>query len=338
MIIFIHGQDTYRASKKLAEIKAKFVKEVDPNRLNLVVLEAGINAQSLQNELYASPFLAKRRMLILKNFIFKNKNQDVFEILMEFVGKESAGTDDNIVVFFEEKKSEEKDEEKVTKKTKEKGALELKEKKKLFEMLEKSKFAILFEPLSPAQLNTFVIDEAKKRGAVINSGTAQQLLTVTGDDLWQICSELDKLSSYAQGREIKKADIELMSGQYLEDNIFQLIDAIAQKNTARALKLLEDFFALDQNVFYLFTMIVRQFRILVQIKDLTNKSSVSSDQIAKSLKIHSFVAQKSLAQAQKFKDSDLVDLYGKMVELEKRLKSSYADGKLLIEMFVASIA
>lgn len=315
MIIFIYGKDTYRSVRKLNEIKAKFAKEVDPNHLNLAILEVGVKAQQVQKELQTAPFLAKRRLVILKNFVLKNKNEDVQELLLELVKKERLG-DDNIIVFYEEGKPEAKD------------------KNKLFDLLAKSKLAQPFEPLSPAQLNTFVMEEVKKRGAAIQPNAIQQLITVAGDDLWQLSSELDKLASYSQGREINRADIELMSGVPLEENIFQLIDMIAQKNTKRALKLLEDAFALDQSVFYLLTMIVKQFRILLQIKDLGN---VSADQAAKALKIHSFVAQKSLSQAQKFKSNELVEIFGKLVELEKRLKSGYGEERLLMEGFVAAI-
>lgn len=318
MIIFIYGPDTYRSSKKIEEIKNKFIKEVDPSRLNLAILESGAKAQEVQNELNTTPFLAKRRLVVLKNFVLKNKNEEVGDLLLEFVAKE-RGVDDNIIVFYETDKPEGK------------------EKNKLFELLAKSKFAQPFDKLSPAELLSYLNLEAKKLGAAIQPNAAQQLISVAGDDLWQLMNELQKLAAYAQGRAINAKDVELMCGQFLEDNIFQLIDAIAQKSSNRALKLTEDFFSLDQNVFYLLTMIIKQFRVLVQIKDLIENGMVSADLAAKSLKIHPFVAKKSLAQAQKFKAEELKAIYGKLVELEKQLKSSYADEKLLIEKFVASL-
>ena len=68
MIILLTGNDAYTLAKKLKELRAKFTREVDQSKLNSSELRAeSIELGILRREINASPFLARRRMLILNN-------------------------------------------------------------------------------------------------------------------------------------------------------------------------------------------------------------------------------------------------------------------------------
>ncbi len=67
MIILLTGNDTYTLNQKLKEIRQKFVREVDASNLNSVAITAEeLTSGVLKREFSTMPFLAKRRMVILK--------------------------------------------------------------------------------------------------------------------------------------------------------------------------------------------------------------------------------------------------------------------------------
>ena len=82
----------------------------------------------------------------------------------------------------------------------------------------------------------------------------------------------------------------MVRGQF-DENIFALTDAVGSRNKAMAMKLLEEQLAADVSDIYLLSMIIRQFKILIQIGQAMD-SGMDSRSIAGALKMHSFVAQR----------------------------------------------
>jgi DNA polymerase-3 subunit delta len=74
----------------------------------------------------------------------------------------------------------------------------------------------------------------KSKSYTLSSRAASIIADSLGNDLSKIANELEKLIINKQGnREITDTDIELRIGISREFNIFELINALAQKNTAR---------------------------------------------------------------------------------------------------------
>ncbi len=68
MILFLYGENIWRKKQKISQITEKFTKEVDPSKMNLVVIDVSdAQEESLRNKIKSSPFLARKRLVILKN-------------------------------------------------------------------------------------------------------------------------------------------------------------------------------------------------------------------------------------------------------------------------------
>ena len=67
-------------------------------------------------------------------------------------------------------------------------------------------------------------------------------------------------------------------------------------------------------------MIVRHFRILIQVHEMVNKGE-NSFSITKKLKQHPFVIQKTSAQSKNFNQKKLEEIYRNMLETDKNLKT-----------------
>jgi DNA polymerase III subunit delta len=96
---------------------------------------------------------------------------------------------------------------------------------------------IVFESkkLYDNQLPPFIEAYLKSKGFKISARAVQLVADSLGADLAKICNELDKLIiNKHDEKEITDTDVELKIGISKEFNIFELIGAMAQKNSARA--------------------------------------------------------------------------------------------------------
>lgn len=323
MIIFLYGEDTYRSSQKLQQIKDKFIKEVDASAMNLTTLDgASLRFEEFNQQIKATAFLARKRMIIIKNLISENKSKEIQKEIVELLNKESnKSAEDNIIVFWEKTDHS---------KSRTKNAL--------WDRLIKEKFAQEFKPLSSGQLNAWIEKEIKKRQAIIERPAISHLAALVGNDLWQLSSEIEKLVNYCQDKIITSTEIENLVKAKYDDDIFKLVDALGNKNKKQALKLLSDQLNLGANEMYLLSMLIRQFRILLLIKDLQQDNpNITKDKIAKELKIHPFVAQKALYQAKNFNLNQLKMIYQLLLDIDLQIKTSTAKPKLLFDMLVAQI-
>lgn len=323
MIIFLCGQDSYRSSQKVAEIKTKFIKEVDSTAINIVFLDGAVlKFEEFNHQVKATPFLSRKRLIIVKNLISKTKSKDILKEVSQILAKEKKSQDqDNIIVFWEIEDSNKK-----------------KAKSELWKSLAKEKFSQEFKTLTPLELNAWIISEVKKRQGQIDKQAVPYLAAAVGNDLWQMSNELDKLLNYKKNEIITGADIELLIKANFDDDIFKLIDALSARNMKVALKLISAQLSLGTNELALLSTITRHFRILLLIKDWQKtQSRIPEADIAKKLRIHPYVAKKALGQANNFTFDQLKRIYNHLLDIDFKIKTSTAKPKTLLEIFVAQI-
>jgi DNA polymerase-3 subunit delta len=83
-------------------------------------------------------------------------------------------------------------------------------------------------------------------------------------------------------------------------------------------------------------MISRQIRILLMTRQALD-SGVNPRRLAPELKLHPYVAQKSAAQAAKFKLIDLKNIFSRLVEIDYKLKTGQAEANSTINLLMAKI-
>jgi DNA polymerase-3 subunit delta len=323
MIIFIYGADAYRSTQKLEELKAKFSREVDSTGMNLITLDgAKLKFEEFNQQVKASPFLARKRMIIIKNLISENKSKEIQKEIVSLLDEEWKNKeDDNILIFWENISAP---------KTESKNAL--------WKRLAKEKFAQEFQPLKPTQLNSWIEKEVKGRGGQIEKSAIAMLGAIVGNDLWQMSNEIEKLMNFAKGKAISSKDVENLVKAKFDDNVFNLVDALGNKNKKLALKLMSDQFSLGSNVLELLGMLIWQFRILLLIKDLQQeKPNLSQTEAAKKLGIHPFVALKSLDRARNFTLEQLKNIYNQLLEMDFKIKTSSVKPRVLFDLLIAQI-
>lgn len=145
--------------------------------------------------------------------------------------------------------------------------------------------------------------------------------------------EIDKLISYANGRKIKKEDIDKLLPRKSEDDIFDLVDLISQRKIEKAMDMLDELlFKADQHMLII-TSIEKQFKTLYDVKAYLNEGKSSSD-LEKILRRPKFVCDKLSNLSKKFTRKQLEGLLRICLDTENVLKSSTVDKKTELEFLL----
>jgi len=350
MIIFLYGEDDFRAKKKLSELKGKFIKEVDRSGGSLDWVDGEkCSLREINEKSSGGSLLAPKRMVVIEN-VFRTKTKDFLpQVLEYFQAKEKTGND-NIIVFLEnflktKKKYGSEETVKLDADGREKPLN--KAEKQLFDFLSGTKIKQEFKKLSNLDLSAWIRGETERRGGRIGNKAAIALISVTAGDMWQIDREIDKLINYKRGQspamigegappEIDENDVaELVKGPF-EDNIFALTDAIASRNRVLSVKLLEEEFLSGSNEIYILSMVVRQVKIVLQVRAGLDEGK-NPRSIASELKLNSYVVGKAADQARNYRLEDLKRALSDLVEIDRRSKTGAGDAGTLLCLFVAKL-
>jgi DNA polymerase-3 subunit delta len=164
------------------------------------------------------------------------------------------------------------------------------------------------------------------------------LVSSTGNDLALLANEIEKLVLYGLDRgTITPEDVTLLCPYAAEASIFDLVDALGTRDGRAAATLLQSKLDEGADPFYLFAMIVRQFRLLIQVKELADEG-LHPPAIASRLKIHSFVAGKIYQQSHHFSQAQLEQIYAHLLETDVGVKTGQADMITSMSLLVAGLA
>jgi DNA polymerase-3 subunit delta len=301
MILFFYGPNDYLLKQKLKELKDKY-KLSSPGSFDLLVLEGdSLNFEKFAAQTQTVALFATTRLIII-NQVF-DAPKETLDKIKEYLPQISSGS---VVVFVH-----------VGTPDKRLG---------LFKALNQPKISQHFEKIDDRSLVPFVEKIAKSLEAKFAAGAQEYLVQQVGNDLWQLASETEKLSTYRNKQTIEKSDIDRMVTANVSANAFALTDAIVAKNKAKAFMELEALFLLGEDPFKIMGAINYQFRILAQTKDESERGGTGYE-IATRLKVRPFQIQKALPIAKALNWSDFQRIYHYLVKLDEDSKT----GKILAE-------
>lgn len=315
MILFLHGEDTYRSLRKLGEIRAKFLRDVDPSGLNV----ADLNAQNqdlaeLQAAVSAMPFLAKKRLVVARHFIEEADKKEAVA-LAELLKKIPEET---ILVVYESAAAQDLD-----------GPA--------FDQLKGTQYYPELSPLAGRNLAEWVRAEAKSREFEFEPAVFEAYLASAGNDLWRLAGELDKLSAYASStnQKIDAVALTALTELQVESDLFGFIDAVAVGDSARAAELLEVLLDQGGSEVMLLSRLQSHVRNLLLAADIAATGQVTKDRLAKELGVHPFVAGKILAQVRRFDFPRLKTAYLSLIDADLKLKTGgWATPRLALDLFL----
>lgn len=185
-------------------------------------------------------------------------------------------------------------------------------------------------------LPKWIVERVKQKDGVIEPAAVSELAAHIGSDLRLLDNEIEKLLTYRARAPIRAADVRAVVAAVTESSIFDWVDAIGRREADRALRLLHAQLAHNAAPLYLLTMITRQFRMLLQWRDLAERG-MSPDQINAQLKLHPFVARKTAEQARNFSLPQLEAVYQKLLDADAAIKTGRSEPMLALDLLVVEL-
>jgi DNA polymerase III subunit delta len=317
-IYFLYGNDEFAITRKLKDFESDFSDPTSAD-MNTARLDArSMSEDDLGNALNAMPFLAKRRLLLLANPSSKYNNPQARKKFLEFITNTSETA--RLVMY-----------ESVEPKEAEKHWLV-----KWAEKNEKSVQARGFMLPRLKDMTGWIVNETKNQGGKIEPRAAEMLKDMVGVDTRQAGMEIAKLLAYANwSRPINSQDVEAVCVVTSEQSVFDFVDALANGNGKSAQHLLHRLLETEDE-FSLWGMVVRQFRLLIQAREVLDGRG-NKDDVARALGVHPFVAEKAAQQAARFSIESLEAIYHRLLSIDEKVKTSQVTLDLAMDTLVVEL-
>jgi DNA polymerase-3 subunit delta len=316
MIYLVYGEQELLVNKMIDKIAKDTLKDID--EFNYIVLDAYKNdASYVINELESFCFSSDKKVVSLTNsyFLTNNNTQGPYEseLIEKYLENETQDTTFIISV----------------------SATKLDEKRTLVKSLRKVAKVVEVDGVNKKDLPKIVKQMFTKRNVEITDDALHELLSRVDIDMYQISNEVDKLSTYSN--KIYLHDVEALTPKKLDDNIFDMIDAMFKKNPNKAFAIYQDLRNLGNEAVGLVSIIASQVRFLYQVLVLSEKG-YSESNIANELSVHPFRVKMGLEKVRNYSAYEFEDFLNRLSTLDIQIKTGDIDRFVGLELFILSIA
>lgn len=174
--------------------------------------------------------------------------------------------------------------------------------------------------------------EANKR---ISRAAVDLLIERVGLDMMRLSNEAQKLIAYVgDEQDVMADDVAALVSEDPQEQVFKMIDAMADKNIDKAMKLYYDMLELKVSPQNILRLVERQMRILYQVKDMRQKGFATSA-IGDAVKeINVKFVNKYVTQAGKFTMKEIMDCLKDCVDLNLQSRTGALTDRMAVELII----
>lgn len=192
------------------------------------------------------------------------------------------------------------------------------------------------EKVDSRELPRFLRHHGRSLGVDLSADAVSALLDACSDDLAALHDGISKLALYVEpGRAATAEDVWAVVAPSRQRSVFELIDAIGARKTARAFELIQRLDDQGEIPLRVLALVARQIRLLIDVKSGRHDSPRLAN-------LPEFVRHKIQAQADRFSMRDLVRALGAVHRADLALKSKAfgreKEGPRVLEALVLEIA
>ncbi len=320
-IYLFYGTESYLLDQKINQVIQQRIpsEEREMNVITYDLLTTPI--EEVIQEVETLPFLSEHKVVVAKNAYFltgqrinsKVEHQmDSLERFLEFPVDYST-----LILAVQAEKLDER--KKITKNLKSNAVIES------------------FSALKGKQLIDWVERLAKEQGVLLTPEAAQLLIYTVGEDLQILSQEMKKMALYVGvGGHVDKQIVEELTVRTLEQNIFALVEKVANVEIEQAIRMLYDLLKNKEEPIKIVALLARQFRIMLFAKGLSVKG-YSNQQIGSQIGAHPYVVQLALQQARGFSENQLKEIMKRLANMDYDMKIGRKEKVLALELFLLSL-
>lgn len=322
LYLFI-GEEKYLIDDTINRIKEKYI-DKSLESINFTVLNGkNINQDDIVNACETLPFMSEKKVVILNEIALFLVDGIIDE--KEFY-KYMDNIGEHCLLIITDRSGD------------------LKKTTKFYKFFKKNNNVVEFNKLNKSQLQAWTKQQLEINNRQMNVSNINYFMDRSSYfsknhdiDLYNLKGEIDKLINYSDTVEIKKDDIESIGQRSLDNNIFDLLGAISDGNSDKALQVFNELYSLNEPALKILFMITRQVRLLLNYKLYKDKGYQDKD-IGSKLKIKPYELRKITQQSKKHDISVLKRCFHHLLLVDKKLKTSTLDDKLEMEMLIIRIS
>lgn len=310
----IYGLENYLINKKIDEIMKKI------NVSNEDIVRMDLNESSVSSLLIEAGsvnMFSNKKIIICYNSNFLSASKQISDDETKELTKYLENSFNDVIIIFvcnEEKLDQRK---KITKQV-----------IKVSEVTECNK-------IESFKLSSYLKDYIKNKNYDISSSNIELIISKVGYDLSNLINEVDKLLLYkGDNHSITKEDVEEVITNNIENNVFDLSNAILKKEKEKIMKLYSDLIKIGEDPIKIIIILSNQFRLILQVK-LMRKSGYSETEIINTLKEHPYRIK--LAMNSNFSIETLKKALLDLSDLDYRIVIGKVDKNFGLEMFLLNI-
>lgn len=263
-IYFLHGEEPYFIDVLTKAIQDNALEESERDFNQSILYGKDAEVLSLISELKSYPMMAERRLVILKEAQYFKAIEQLESYL------ENPANSTIFVICYKYKTFDAR--------------------KKTLKNALKNGVVFKSEKVKEYQLAEWIQQYIKTTGYELTSKACMLLIESLGNDLGRIVKELEKLAVLIEkGTIINENHIEENIGISKDYNVFELTNAVANKDNFKALKIV-DYFDHNPKAADLVFVISNLFKFFSQIMRIHFLPNKSREAVAKALGVHPFVA------------------------------------------------
>lgn len=253
------------------------------------------------------PFLSERRVIVLENtMLFKHGGESLAQYI--------ASPAETVNIILVEK--------------------EIDRRSKLYKAVTANGRAVEFKSQDEDVLKQWILGMIKKENKNITKQDLEYFLEKTGTSMENINKELEKLFCYCIDRDvITKEDIDDICSRQINNQIFDMLNAIAEKRKQDAMNMYYDLLTLKEPPMRILYLLARQFNILMQVKELKRKG-YDNKSIGTAVKLPPFIVGKYVTQASRLSMSVIRQALTDCVEAEEAVKTGKMNDVMSVELLL----
>lgn len=252
------------------------------------------------------PFFAERRLLVVEDSFFFNNSCDMLDYLKEF-------PETTYVVFVERK---------------------IDKRNRLYKWVNENGCVTECRHQSERKLKQWIAGYVKMAGKVISAPAVELLLVRIGIDMEHLSNELEKCIGYVGDRTtIEREDVDIVSTGVAVSKVFDMIDAVAEKDRGKTLRLYDDLLANKESPMAIISLFSRHINILLRVKQCMERG-VGKAEMARKCDVPPFTVPKYKKQASMFTEDQLFDMLDARMDYEEEFKTGRLSDQVAVEMFL----
>lgn len=305
-VYLLYGEESYLKKQYRDKLRKAMISPDDT--MNYAYYEGkGVNPKEVIDLAETLPFFAQRRLIILENTGFlKNATPELADYIKEM-------PDTTAMIFVEE---------------------EIDKRGKLYKAIQSKGRAVELGRQDEGALIRWIGANIKKEGKKVTEQTVRYFLNKVGDNMENIQKELEKLFCYTLDKDvITLQDVEDICTTQITNQIFDMVNAVAEKQQRKALDYYYDLIALKEPPMRILFLLVRQFKLLLEVKELDKRGYARKD-IAAKTGLMPFVVGKYQEQEKAFHERELREIIECGVEYEESVKTGLMSDALAVELFI----